>query len=62
VYQWQREKPAALTLDVVQQHCLKTKNNNEATSAAADTTYSDTDEDGLRESVHVITIPGAAQD
>jgi hypothetical protein len=30
-------------------------------AAAAETTCSDTDEDGLRESVHVITIPGAAQ-
>jgi hypothetical protein len=58
VYEWQWEQPAALALDVVQQHYLKTKNNNEATSAAAETTCSDTDADGLRESVHVIRIPG----
>jgi hypothetical protein len=55
------ESPAALTSDAVQQYCLKPKNNNEVTLAAAVTTCNDTDEDGLRESVHALTIPGAAQ-
>jgi gamma-glutamyltranspeptidase/glutathione hydrolase len=48
------KSPAALTLDVVQQHNLKSK-QSESTSST------ETDEDRLRESVHAITIPGAAQ-
>jgi gamma-glutamyltranspeptidase/glutathione hydrolase len=55
------KSPAALTLDVVQQHCLNTKQNeNETTTSAAAAAHT-TNEDRLRESVHAVTIPGAAQ-
>jgi gamma-glutamyltranspeptidase/glutathione hydrolase len=59
------KSPAALTLDVAQQHCLNSKssksNNKSEEKYETATPSNDTDEDHFRESVHAITIPGAAQ-